>query len=82
MPIHVYNLAFAILEPASCAIPRTARSRRPVRAATHRFMVHDRSVYSEAVDLALRTMGLRVLKTPVTDPGKRLLLTRDRHGAS
>lgn len=39
---------------------------------THRFIVHDRdSIYSEAVDLALRTMGLRVLKTPVAVPQAR-----------
>ena len=32
---------------------------------TYRFIVHDRdSIYSEDADLALRTMGLRVLKTP------------------
>jgi transposase InsO family protein len=37
--------------------------------STHRFIVHDRhSIYSEGVDLALRTMGLRVLKTPVAVP--------------
>ena len=37
--------------------------------STHRFMVHDRdSIYSEGVDLALRTMELRVRKTPVAVP--------------
>jgi putative transposase len=37
--------------------------------STNRFIVHDRdNTYSEGVDLALRTMGLRVLKTPVAVP--------------
>jgi putative transposase len=37
--------------------------------STHRFIVHDRdSIYSEGVDLALKTMGLRVLRTPVAAP--------------
>jgi putative transposase len=37
--------------------------------STHRFIVHDRdSIYSEGVDLALATLGLRVLKTPVAVP--------------
>ena len=36
---------------------------------THRFIVHDRdSIYSERVDLALRAMRLRVLKTPLAVP--------------
>jgi transposase InsO family protein len=35
----------------------------------HRFLVHDRdSIYSPAVDGALHSMGLRVLKTPVMAP--------------
>ena len=37
--------------------------------STHRFMGHDRDrIYSEEGDLALRTMGLRVRKTPVAVP--------------
>jgi putative transposase len=36
---------------------------------SYRFLIHDRdSIYSEGVDLGLRTMGLRVLKTPVAVP--------------
>jgi putative transposase len=36
---------------------------------THRFLVHDRDgIYSPAVDGALHSMGLRVLKTPVMAP--------------
>jgi hypothetical protein len=32
----------------------------------HRFLVHDRdAIYAPAVDRAIRSMGLRVLKTPV-----------------
>ena len=36
---------------------------------THRFLVHDRdSIYSPAVDGALHSMELRVLKTPMMAP--------------
>jgi transposase InsO family protein len=35
----------------------------------HRFLVHDRdAIYAPAVDGAIRSMGLRVLKTPVRTP--------------
>ena len=35
----------------------------------HRFLVHDRdAIYAPAVDRAIRSMGLRVLKTPVRTP--------------
>jgi hypothetical protein len=35
----------------------------------HRFLVHDReAIYAPAVDCAIRSMGLRVLKTPVRTP--------------
>jgi putative transposase len=35
----------------------------------HRFLIHDRdAVYAPAVDGAIRSMGLRVLKTPVRTP--------------
>jgi putative transposase len=35
----------------------------------HRFLVHDRdAIYAPAVDRAVRSMGLRVLKTPVRTP--------------
>jgi putative transposase len=35
----------------------------------HRFLIHDRdAVYAPAVDCAIRSMGLRVLKTPVRTP--------------
>lgn len=35
----------------------------------HRFLVHDRdAIYSPGVDRAVRSMGLRVLKTPVRTP--------------
>jgi transposase InsO family protein len=37
--------------------------------SAHRFVVHDRdSMYSKGVDVALRAMGLRALKTPVAVP--------------
>jgi transposase InsO family protein len=35
----------------------------------HRFLIHDRdAIYAPAVDRAIRSMGLRVLKTPVRTP--------------
>ena len=35
----------------------------------HRFLIHDRdAIYAPAVDRAIRSMGLRVLKTPVQTP--------------
>ena len=35
----------------------------------HRFLVHDRdAIYAPAVDRAIRSMGLRVLKTPPRTP--------------
>ena len=37
--------------------------------ATHRFLIHDRdAIYALAVDGAIRSMGLRVLKTPARTP--------------
>jgi putative transposase len=37
--------------------------------SAHRFVVHDRdSIYSKGVDMALKAMGLRALKTPVAVP--------------
>jgi hypothetical protein len=37
--------------------------------SAHRFIVHDHdSIYSAGVDLALGTVGLRVLKTPIVAP--------------
>ena len=39
------------------------------REAAHRFLVHDRdAIYAPAVDRAVESMGLRVLKTPVRTP--------------
>ena len=36
---------------------------------THRFLIHDRdAIYAPCVDCAIRSMGLRVLKTPVRTP--------------
>src|SRR5215831_20546613 len=35
----------------------------------HRFLIHDRdSIYSEELDLAVRAMGVRILKTPFRSP--------------
>ena len=35
----------------------------------HRFLIHDRdAIYAPAVDRAIRSMGLRILKTPVRTP--------------
>jgi transposase InsO family protein len=35
----------------------------------HRFLIHDRdAIYAPAVDRAIRSMGLRVLKTPARTP--------------
>ena len=37
--------------------------------AAHRFLIHDRdAIYAPAVDRAVASMGLRVLKTPVRTP--------------
>jgi transposase InsO family protein len=50
---------------------RSAGTRWPATfgESTHRFIVHDRdSIYAEGVDLVLRAMRLRVLKTPVAAP--------------
>ena len=50
----------------------------------HRFLIHDRdAIYVPAVDRAIRSMGLRVLKTPVRTPQanafcERLIGTRRR----
>ena len=38
-------------------------------AGGHQFLVHDRdAIFTEAVDAAVESMGLRVLKTPVRTP--------------
>jgi putative transposase len=37
--------------------------------ARYRFMIHDRdNIYSEELDLAVRAMGVRILKTPFRSP--------------
>jgi transposase InsO family protein len=54
--------------------PTAARTIQQCRAVitgetAHRFLIHDRdAIYAPAVDGAIRSMGLRVLKTPVRTP--------------
>jgi len=39
------------------------------RSQHYRFLIHDRdSIYSEELDLAVRAMGVRILKTPFRSP--------------
>ena len=45
------------------------RNGLPLEDGTYRFLVHDRDgIFAPAVDEALRSMSLRVLKTPVRAP--------------
>jgi putative transposase len=48
----------------------------------YRFLIHDRdSIYSEELDLAVRAMGVRILKTPFRSPQANALRAADRQPA-